>query len=417
MPIDSNIYNNLQPAKFDSPLNMLAQVSQVKSLQNQNRLADLTFAQHQRSLDSDNALASLLAVPGTKPEDVAQGLAAKGYGNAALSYTKQQQELGKTKSETDKNAAAAKKTSLEASNIALTQHRDMLNTVNDPQAGAQWLVAAYQNPDTKSIFESFGPLDEALRRYQQAVSTPDGFAKWKQGASLTAENLVKYTTPDANAQLTAQTSRANNAATNATTMRGQNMTDARAREATAQGKVPAGYRQNPDGSLVFIPGGPADPNVKTAGRQPTEFQGKSAAFGARAEDADRIIGELAGKYSPAAINSKNSVESTPLIGGILGAVTNATALSPTDQRAEQAQRDFVNAVLRQESGAAIASSEFDNAKKQYFPQPGDSKEVIAQKARNRKIAIQGFKNSAGSAAFSAPPDASAIPSGWTVQEH
>lgn len=39
------------------------------------------------------------------------------------------------------------------------------------------------------------------------------------------------------------------------------------------------------------------------------------------------------------------------------------------QQFEQAQRNFINSVLRQESGAAIADSEFENAKKQYFPMP------------------------------------------------
>lgn len=51
-------------------------------------------------------------------------------------------------------------------------------------------------------------------------------------------------------------------ASNAITMRGQNMVDARAREANARasegGKPPAGYRWKADGSLEAIPGGPAD---------------------------------------------------------------------------------------------------------------------------------------------------------------
>lgn len=76
------------------------------------------------------------------------------------------------------------------------------------------------------------------------------------------------------------------------------------------------------------------------------------------------------------------------------------ALSENTQKAGQAQRDFINAVLRKESGATIADTEFDNAKQQYFPQPGDTDAVILQKAQNRKIAIQGLKNSAGNAAFS-----------------
>jgi len=36
---------------------------------------------------------------------------------------------------------------------------------------------------------------------------------------------------------------------------------------------------------------------------------------------------------------------------------------------EQAKKNFVNAVLRLESGAVISPSEFTNADKQYFPQP------------------------------------------------
>jgi len=60
------------------------------------------------------------------------------------------------------------------------------------------------------------------------------------------------------------------------------------------------------------------------------------------------------------------------------------------QSYEQAQRNFINAVLRRESGAAIAESEFDSAAKQYFPQPGDSLQVIEQKARNRNTVISNF---------------------------
>ena len=50
-----------------------------------------------------------------------------------------------------------------------------------------------------------------------------------------------------------------------------------------------------------------------------------------------------------------------------GALANWTQ-SPQQQQVEQSQRDYVNAVLRRESGAAISNAEFDNARKQYFPQ-------------------------------------------------
>lgn len=66
---------------------------------------------------------------------------------------------------------------------------------------------------------------------------------------------------------------------------------------------------------------------------------------------------------------------------------------------EQAERNFVNAVLRRESGAAISASEFDSAEKQYFPRIGDTPAVLRQKEINRKIAMQGLVAEAGGRAI------------------
>jgi len=70
-------------------------------------------------------------------------------------------------------------------------------------------------------------------------------------------------------------------------------------------------------------------------------------------------------------------------------------LSSDYQKFDQARRDFINAQLRRESGAVISSEEFDNANKQYFPQPGDPPELLEQKRLNRKTVIDGMKRSAG----------------------
>lgn len=134
-----------------------------------------------------------------------------------------------------------------------------------------------------------------------------------------------------------------------------------------------------------------------ANRPMTEFQGKSALYGTRAAQSDKILSELEDKISLAGLSAKQSAGRTPVIGGVLGAAGNMM-LSPEQQRVEQAQRDFVNAVLRQESGAVISPSEFENAQKQYFPVVGDKDEVKAQKRANRKLAIQGFKRMSGSGA-------------------
>jgi hypothetical protein len=73
--------------------------------------------------------------------------------------------------------------------------------------------------------------------------------------------------PDA--ALTDNRARSEGAMNRGLTMRGQNMTDARAREWLVQGKVPAGYRANPDGTMTAIQGGPADLKLQGAFNQDT----------------------------------------------------------------------------------------------------------------------------------------------------
>lgn len=119
-----------------------------------------------------------------------------------------------------------------------------------------------------------------------------------------------------------------------------------------------------------------------------EGQAKSLIFGTRMAESDRVLGELAAKGVERSSDIKRGVEGIPYIGGALGVAANALVASPEEQRVEQAQRDFINATLRRESGAVISEGEFANAAKQYFPQIGDSRDVIAQKARNRELARQ-----------------------------
>lgn len=157
-------------------------------------------------------------------------------------------------------------------------------------------------------------------------------------------------------------------------------------------KAPAGYNwtidTNGQKTLTAITGGPADKSLN-----PTEQQANAYTFSTRMEKADKTLNDLEGKYSPLAISAKTSA----ITSNIPGAQTVINArMSPESQKAEQAQRDFVNAVLRRESGSAISQGEFDNARIQYFPQAGDSPEVKAQKAQNRKTAIEGISKAAGS---------------------
>ena len=113
----------------------------------------------------------------------------------------------------------------------------------------------------------------------------------------------------------------------------------------------------------------------------TQAQHKMKLYGDRMESADVIIQELGREF----------VGNLDVFGKLLPNVMKGD----DRQRYEQAQRNFVNAILRQESGAAIAPDEFKSATQQYFPQPGDGEDVIKQKLANREQVIQGFRDAAG----------------------
>jgi hypothetical protein len=162
---------------------------------------------------------------------------------------------------------------------------------------------------------------------------------------------------------------------------------------TSEGdKAPAGYTYSTDASgqkvLNAIPGGPADKALN-----PNKEQSDAYTYSTRMESADKILDKLEGKYDPFNINIKTSGKTALIPGGQI--VANKYLLSPQDQQAEQAQRNFINAVLRRESGAVISPDEFSNANTQYFNQPGDSSEVKLQKKANRREVIEGLKKAAG----------------------
>jgi hypothetical protein len=148
-----------------------------------------------------------------------------------------------------------------------------------------------------------------------------------------------------------------------------------------------------------VPGGANAPapvrfGPKSTSENLTEAQGKATGFALRAAEAHKIINDIgkSGEVQPGIV--KRVAESIPLVGEGLGTALNATQTS-SQQQVEQAQRAFVNAILRQESGAAINESEFNNAKKQYFPQPGDKPAVIEQKRQNRETAIKSLEIAGG----------------------
>ena len=93
------------------------------------------------------------------------------------------------------------------------------------------------------------------------------------------------------------------------------------------------------------------------------------------------------------IESIEGFDPTSIQAAFFGAVPGGNiVLSDDQQRYSQAKRDFITAVLRKESGAAIGKDEFINEDKKFFPQVGDKPGVLKQKAAGRKRAFENLKN-------------------------
>lgn len=127
---------------------------------------------------------------------------------------------------------------------------------------------------------------------------------------------------------------------------------------------------------------------KSSGNSLTEYQGKSTGFYERAIGADRDF--LAAGKGGEPVGLLGDAARSALPENIVNTFTSADR-----QKAQQAREDFIRASLRYESGAAIGGDEFTAQDKIFFPQTGDTPEVVKQKAEARRRVIESLKVAAG----------------------
>lgn len=113
-------------------------------------------------------------------------------------------------------------------------------------------------------------------------------------------------------------------------------------------------------------------------------QRKAAGFAVRMADAQEIFQDL---------DQRDWAPSRFLPG------VPQEARTVDEQQYAQGLKNFVNAILRRESGAAISPEEFKSAEEQYFIQAGDRPELRSQKERNRKVVIASLQAEAGKTAI------------------
>lgn len=392
--IDSRIALGFNPGvQVESPMNNLARLLQVQGAQQSNTLNQLKMDEYRSGVERKNKLASLLGGQYDTEEAREDAVLRGGFMDEYQALRKSRMDALKAGADVGKTNADTDKTKLQTAIDRVGFIGQLLNGVKDANSYAQARqIAAANGLDVTQIPEQYDPAQVEQSKARALSVQQQLEQQWKQkGYDLDVrtqterERANKVDEAVKRGQLgVAQANvglRRQELDLNRTTPRGQFIQ-------TDQGYVLADPRTGTVQPVLGPDGKPVQ--GKAATKNLTEGQAKANLFGSRMLEADRILNDLEGKYNPLAVNAKVAAGDAPLIGGVAGWVGNKM-LSDEGQMAEQAQRDFINAVLRRESGAVISEPEFKNAAKQYFPQQGDSKAVLEQKRRNRQLAIQGME--------------------------
>lgn len=238
--LNPNIAMSVRSPKFEQPdpIEQYSKGLQLKSLLTQQRGAD-------QALADDAATRQAFQVNAGDQNAVLKALMSGGQYKAAQALQKQMGESSKLTAEGDKLKG-------EVTNQAIARHRDQLSNVNDPQSAAAWVQSGYQDPNTASVLGRMMPVEEAVKRIP---TDPTLFQQWKQQAALGATKYIEQNKPTYQTRNLGGTTDTialpglggpvqtvssmrnsqspDSIASQAVTMRGQNMTDTRARENNA----------------------------------------------------------------------------------------------------------------------------------------------------------------------------------------
>jgi hypothetical protein len=132
---------------------------------------------------------------------------------------------------------------------------------------------------------------------------------------------------------------------------------------------------------------------------PTDTQRKIGSGLMQEQALEGQIKNLTKKYDPTEITLDNTIlsnvsEMQGAVGSMLGAYAKQN-MSPDAQDYLRLMDTWIENYGRNVSGGAITKEEYPTWRRQYFAQPGESKEQIAKKEQSRKEYMQGLKMQSG----------------------
>jgi hypothetical protein len=395
MATDPNIALQVQPIQLQNPLTAYAQVAGIQNAQQQNQLTGLAIQQAQRQQSQSDALNNAFKAPGAVNADgtlnssgILSNVASAGAGAAIPALSKQLTEAQTAQ-------LGQQKAKIENALQQVGAIGQVLNGVTDQtsyDAARQWAATHLGTDAVANMPAQFDPTLVAQKQ-REALTVAQQLDQHNKAIDQQLQQAQFGETQRHNTATEGLTERGQNL-TAATETRGQNMRalDFDPKSGVVVNKV--------TGQSMPVMGANGQP-IGGAASNLTQDQSNAVAFGARALDSQQTLRALEAAGTTNTNPIYRAASGVPVVGGALGALANGLN-SDQQQSYDQAKRNFVSAVLRKESGAAISQDEFTNEDKKYFPQPNDSAATIEQKARARDLAIEGLKAQAG-------PGASLIP--------
>lgn len=197
MATDANILMGYRAPKFTTPQELYAQLAQFDQNELANRMGNMKMQEYEGGVQERNALSSAYKQFGADPAANVKTLYQGGFG-------KQAQELQKAQVEEAKTKAATEKDQLANALSKLTLGAQLLSSAKDQASyDASRAEAQANGLDVSRMPPQFDPAIVASKLQESQTIAQQLEQKWK---------AMSYSTPDANARLSAQTSRDNNRA-------------------------------------------------------------------------------------------------------------------------------------------------------------------------------------------------------------
>lgn len=217
--LDPSVIMQGQPVQLQNPLALAAQAAQLQGFQGQNALTQAKLAEHQNSLARENQLRAVLA--GADPSTAGNALLKGGFLKEAGDYQKTQMDARKGASEAQKMDLD---TAIKANGLIGSSAKALLD---DPNLNYETVAAEYQR--LKSIVPPGVPVGD-ISQIPRDITQLRARLQQAFTQSIEADKLLSDARSGSNNAATNERMVTEGALNRGVTMRGQNMTDARARE-------------------------------------------------------------------------------------------------------------------------------------------------------------------------------------------